>query len=197
MTERKLSSADYLRDFARQNPRFSTAIVMDARAFAKGRGERVKIQTRTDAVLQILRLCWVTDAFTSLLFHRLKVSLYARGIPVIPMVLHKLSNLLGSVQIGRPVIMEGGVYMPHGYVVIDGMTKIGSGAVIRPFVTIGLKDGDFNGPVLGRDVSVGTGAKIIGPVSIGDAARIGAGAVVTADVPAGRTAVGVPARLAD
>ena len=65
--------------------------------------------------------------------------------------------------------------------------------MIAPFVTIGLRAGDLAGPTIERDVSIGTGAKIIGPVRIGDGARIGANAVVVDDVPAGATVAGVPA----
>jgi serine O-acetyltransferase len=52
-------------------------------------------------------------------------------------------------------------------------------------------------PRLGGHVDVGAGAKLIGPITIGDHARIGANAVVTRDVPAGATAVGIPARILD
>ena len=63
-------------------------------------------------------------------------------------------------------------------------------------VTIGVLGGHRPGvPRLGNDVYVGAGAKILGPVTIGDGAIIGANAVVLKDVPAGATAVGVPARI--
>jgi serine O-acetyltransferase len=62
-------------------------------------------------------------------------------------------------------------------------------------VTIGLVEGDFRGPTIGRGVRIGTGAKVIGPVSVGDGAKVGANAVVMIDVPSGASAVGVPARV--
>jgi serine O-acetyltransferase len=61
-------------------------------------------------------------------------------------------------------------------------------------VTIGLRAGNFAGPVLQENVNVGTGAKLIGPVTVGAGATIGANAVVLSDVPAGATVVGAPAR---
>jgi serine acetyltransferase len=66
--------------------------------------------------------------------------------------------------------------------------------IINPWVTIGLRAGDFRGPSIGRHVQIGTGAKIIGPVTVGDNASIGANAVVVHDVPPRTTVVGAPAR---
>ncbi len=73
-------------------------------------------------------------------------------------------------------------------------SRSGSGTVIAPFVTIGLRAGDVRGATIERDVSIGTGAKVIGDLRIGAGARIGANAVVVADVPAGMTVIGAPAR---
>jgi serine O-acetyltransferase len=103
--------------------------------------------------------------------------------------------MTAQVSIGDPVLVEPGVYLPHGQVVIDGMVEVGAETAISPWVTIGLLTGGYKGPTIGRDVRIGTGAKVLGPVVIGDGARIGANAVVLDDVPAGATAVGVPARV--
>jgi serine O-acetyltransferase len=81
--------------------------------------------------------------------------------------------------------------------VVDGLTTVGPDVVLRPFVTIGLRDGDPVGPTLGARVRVGTGAKVFGPVKVGDDVRIGANAVVLRDLPAGSVAVGVPAQVRD
>jgi serine O-acetyltransferase len=61
-------------------------------------------------------------------------------------------------------------------------------------VTIGLRAGDYRGAVIERNVSIGTGAKVIGGVTVGEGATIGANAVVVDDVPPGVTVVGAPAR---
>ena len=92
------------------------------------------------------------------------------------------------------MLVHPGVYVIHGQVVIDGLVEIHSGAVIAPFVTIGLRAGDVQGATIERDVSIGTGAKVIGGVRIGEGAVVGANAVVVDDVPAGATVVGAPAR---
>ena len=144
---------------------------------------------------EALRLTATTDAFIGLVLYRAKARLRGLGIPVLPLIAHRLAIATAQVCIGNPVVIEPGVYIPHGQVVIDGFVAIGSGTTIRPWVTIGLKEGDFQGPKIGNGVNIGTGAKIIGPVTLGDGASIGANAVVLGDVPAGATAVGVPARI--
>ncbi len=82
---------------------------------------------------------------------------------------------------------------PNGIVIHPG-SEIGPNCMILQQVTIGVADGD-RAPRLGGNVLVGSGAKVLGPVRIGDNARIGANAVVLQDVPDGATAVGVPARI--
>jgi serine O-acetyltransferase len=88
------------------------------------------------------------------------------------------------------------VWIAHqGGVVIDWDAEIGDGCVIHQNVTIAPADDRSGGsPRLGRDVHVAAGAIVIGPVTIGDGARIGPNAVVVADVPAGGTAYAPPAR---
>jgi serine O-acetyltransferase len=99
-----------------------------------------------------------------------------------------------QVSIGDPVLVHPGVYLMHGQVVADGLVEIHEGVTIGPFVTIGLRAGNVQGATIERDVSIGTGTKVIGPVRIGAGATVGANAVVVDDVPAGATVVGVPAR---
>jgi serine O-acetyltransferase len=97
-----------------------------------------------------------------------------------------------TARIGRRVVFE----HQHG-IVIHGQAHIGDECVIRHQVTLGNRylGHAEDAPRLGRGVNVGAGAKILGAVSIGDGAAIGANAVVLTDVPAGASAVGVPARV--
>lgn len=88
-----------------------------------------------------------------------------------------------------------GLRLPHpNGVVIHEDAVVGNDCMIMQQVTIGMI-GDGEVPTLGNNVYVGAGAKIIGRLDIGDGARIGANAVVLDDVPAGATAVGIPAKL--
>jgi serine O-acetyltransferase len=91
--------------------------------------------------------------------------------------------------------LGGGLFLPHpNGIVMHRDVVIGANCMIMQQVTIGqLAEGGV--PRLGNGVYVGAGAKIIGPVTIGDGAAIGANAVVLSDVPAHSTAVGIPARI--
>lgn len=97
-----------------------------------------------------------------------------------------------SVNLGRRVIIE-----HQGCIVIHGNCTIGDDCVIRQGVTIGNRylDRPLEAPQLGARVNVGAGAKILGKLVIGDDVNIGANAVVLTDIPAGKTAVGIPAKI--
>jgi serine O-acetyltransferase len=119
-------------------------------------------------------------------------------VPLIPRVCEGLiflvfgSSIPISAQIGR-----GGACEHRGQgIVIHREAKIGDNLRIWPQVTIGGRGGGAQGcPTLGDGVIIGTGAKLLGAISVGDGAYIGANAVVLTDVPAGCTAVGVPAQI--
>lgn len=109
----------------------------------------------------------------------------------------KARNIYGielpySARLGRRVVFE-----HQGAVVIHGDSEIGDDSIIRQGVTLGNRrlDRPHDAPRLGKRVNVGAGAKILGGVTIGDDAVIGANAVVLRDVPAGAIAVGVPAQI--
>jgi serine O-acetyltransferase len=175
-------------------PGLREALVADARATARYRGERDEFRGRLDTAAQLVRLAVVSDAYLGQALYRCKAALQAHGVPLLPRIAHRLAMIVAQISIGDPVIVEPGVYILHGHVVADGLVEIGAGTTIAPFVTIGLRAGDVRGATIGSDVSIGTGAKVIGPVRIGDGARIGANAVVVSDVAAGTTVTGVPAR---
>jgi serine O-acetyltransferase len=109
----------------------------------------------------------------------------------------KIRNTYGielpySAQLGRRVVIE-----HQSCIVIHGDCVIGDDCIIRQGVTMGNRylDRPFDAPKLGKRVNVGAGAKLFGNITIGDEASIGANAVVLTDVPAGATAVGIPAKI--
>jgi serine O-acetyltransferase len=179
-----------------KHPHFVAAMIADASVTASYRAERSEFHGRADAIVQSLRLMWVSDAFLAHACYRAKARMQALGIPVLPRLAHRLAMMTAQVCIGDPVVMQPGVYIAHGQVVIDGFVEVERGTVIFPWVTIGLRAGDFQGPTIGRDVHIGTGAKVIGPIKVGAGARIGANSVVVDDVDERITVVGSPARPA-
>lgn len=185
---------EFIRMLRSRQPGFREAVSADARITARQRGERCEFRSGFDTLVHAVRLCWVSDAFLAHVLYRLRTTLSRRRIPVLPRILHRLSMMLSQIAIGDPVLMHPGVYLIHGQVVLDGITEIGSGAVIGPWVSIGLQAGNVLGPTIGREVAVGTGAKVLGPLTVGDGAKIGAGAVVVSDIEAGATVVGIPAK---
>ena len=184
----------FWRELRARHPRLREALAADARLTAQYRGERHELASRRDLAVQCVRLAWVSDAYAAQACYRLKARLQAAGVPVLPRLAHRLAMALAQVSIGDPVVVHPGVYVLHGQVVVDGLVEIHPGVTIAPFVTIGLRAGDPRGAVIERDVSIGTGAKVIGPVRVGAGATIGANAVVVDDVPPGVTVVGAPAR---
>jgi len=179
-----------------RHPRFIRAVIADARIAAAHRSERAKFTSRTDALIQVLRLMWVSDAFLAQAFYRAKVRLQALGIPVLPRLAQRLATMTAQVCIGDRVVVREGVYIAHGQVVIDGLVEVHRGVVILPRVTIGPRAGEVRGPTIGRNVHIDAGAKIIGPVTVHRGAQIGANAVVVHDVPALASVIGVNARPA-
>jgi len=177
-----------------RHPGLREALVADAAMTARHRGERHEFRSALDTVAQILRLAWVSDAYLGQALYRAKAGMQARRIPVLPRLAHRLAMAVAQISIGDPVVVAPGVYIIHGQFVADGLVEISTGAVIGPFVTIGLRAGDVRGATIEANVSIGTGAKVIGGVRIGAGAQVGANAVVVDDVAAGTTVVGAPAR---
>lgn len=188
-------TSDFNRARLREHPAFFRAVGRDARRTLELRGETDRATSRGRLFVEVLRLLFVTDAFVAQVMYRARIRLLRFRVPLLPWILHRLSMSWCQVSIGRPVIIGPGLYLPHGQVVIDGITEVGSNCTISPWVTIGLKAGNFKGPTIANGVSIGTGAKLIGPISIGPEAEIGANAVVVSDLPARSVAVGVPAAV--
>lgn len=109
---------------------------------------------------------------------------------------HRFWQLVTQSEIPLNADIGGGLLLPHPQgIVIHPSVRIGVNCLLFHQTTLGVSGGKSGLPILGGHVDVGAGAKILGPVTIGDHARIGANAVVLCDVPAGATAVGVPARI--
>ena len=109
---------------------------------------------------------------------------------------HRIWSMATGADIPLNSRIAGGLLLPHpNGVVVHPESEIGPNCLLFQQVTLGTAQGRRGVPRLGGNVVVGAGAKLLGPISIGDHARIGANAVVLDDVPAGATSVGVPARI--
>ena len=131
-------------------------------------------------------------------FHRLGVWLLENNIPLLPRIVEALIFFLFNSIIPLSVKIGSGTFFSHRgiAVVLHKKSVIGNDCIIGTSVVLGGRH-EFNpgGPIIGNNVYIGTGAKIIGPVTIGDNVKIGANSVVMCDVPDNYTAVGIPARL--
>jgi serine O-acetyltransferase len=128
---------------------------------------------------------------------RLSRLLYRLRVPCLPWLLKVLNRMLFSISLPPSVAV--GRNVTFGYqglgIVVHRHAVIGSNVIVAPNVVIGGRGGQAGAPVIEDEVLIGAGACVLGPVTIGRRAQIGANAVVMTDVPAGATAVGVPARI--
>lgn len=177
-----------------EHPRFLDAVLADARVAAAYRGERAEFRSRLDGLLQALRLMLVTDAFLGQAAYRLKARLQTLGVPVLPWIAHRVAMMTAQISIADAVIVHGGIFIPHGQVVIAGMAEIKPGTILAPWVTIGMMGPAPQAPRIGPGAMIGTGAKVLGDLEVGANARVGVNAVVLNDVPPSTTVVGMPAK---
>lgn len=145
-----------------------------------------------DRSRMLARLLYAFPEFRGVFYHRL-----AAGNPLGALAgrvaAHWWKTVPGLDLSGTPI--GPGLFISHGQGTILSAESIGANCQVHQGVTVGW---DYRGdrrPIIGDDVFIGAGAKILGPVTVGDKAMIGANAVVVCDVPAGATAVGIPARV--
>jgi serine O-acetyltransferase len=130
--------------------------------------------------------------------HRLSHALYVLKVPLLPRLLSSVSRFLTGIEIDPGATIGKGVFIDHGMGVVIGETaEVGDGCTIYQGVTLGGTSLQHTKrhPTLGRDVTVGSGAAILGAIYVGDGARIGANSVVVKDVPPNATVVGIPGRV--
>lgn len=136
--------------------------------------------------------------FHALLFYRFAHCMWKRGIPFLPRALSQLARFITGIEIHPGARIGSGLFIDHGMgVVIGETTEIGDNVTLFQGVTLGGtgKQRGKRHPTLGSNVVVGAGAKVLGPIRIGDYVKIGANAVVLQDVPDHSTVVGIPGRI--
>ncbi len=142
---------------------------------------------------------WLTySGVHALSWHRWANRLYRMHLKLLARITSQFAKFLTGIEIHPAAKIEGGVFIDHGAGVVIGETaEVKSGVVIYQGVTLGGtgKEKGKRHPTIERDVVISSGAKVLGGFTVGEGAKIGAGAVVLKEVPPHATVVGVPARV--
>jgi len=153
---------------------------------------------RDPAAKSFLEVVLCYPGLHAILFYRLAHSLHNRGLVLLARVISQIARLVSGVEIHPGAKIGEGVFIDHGMGVVIGETaEVGNNVTMYQGVTLGGtgKEKGKRHPTVGNNVVIGTGAKILGPIIIGDYAKIGAGSVVLNNVPSHTTVVGVPGRV--
>lgn len=153
---------------------------------------------RDPAARNWLEVLFCYPGWQAIFCHRMAHGLYCLGVPFIPRLISHLARFLTGIEIHPGAKIGKGVLIDHGMGVVIGETAIvGDYALIYQGVTLGGtgKETGKRHPTLGENVIVGSGAKVLGNIHIGDHVRIGAGSVVLRDIPSNCTVVGIPGRI--
>jgi serine O-acetyltransferase len=147
------------------------------------------------SVLEIV-LCY--PGFHAILAHRFAHKLYGWGMPLLPRVISQMSRFFTGIEIHPGATIGRRFFIDHGTGVVIGETsEIGDDVLVYQGVTLG-GTGHEKGkrhPTIGNRVVLGSGAKILGNIRIGDNVKVGAGSVVVHPVPDNSTVVGIPGRV--
>jgi serine O-acetyltransferase len=156
------------------------------------------VRDRDPAARNTLEIILAYPGLHALWMHRFAHSLWIKDIPVIPRLISHFSRWFTGIEIHPGAKFGKGVFIDHGMGVVIGETsEIGDYVTLYQGVTLGGtgKEKGKRHPTVGRNVVIAAGAKVLGPITIGDDSKVGAGAVVIRDVPPRSTVVGVPGKV--
>ena len=152
---------------------------------------------RDPAARSQLEVVLLYAGFHAVFHHRVAHGLWRRRWRFLGRLISVISRFLTGIEIHPGAVIGPGFFIDHGFgVVIGETTKIGCNVTLYQGVTLGgtaLESGKRH-PTLGNDVIVGAGAKVLGPITLGDCVRVGSNAVVVRDVAPKTTVVGIPAK---
>ena len=134
----------------------------------------------------------------AMLFHRLAHWLWSHGVHWLARIVSNLGRFLTGIEIHPGAKIGRRFFIDHGMGVVIGETaEIGDDCTLYHGVTLGGTSWEKGKrhPTLGNDVVIGAGAKVLGPITVADGARVGSSAVVVMDVPERATVVGIPGRI--
>ena len=156
--------------------------------------------SRDPAARNILEVILCYPGLHAIWLHRISHFFWRSGSKTFARLISHKSRFLTGIEIHPGARIGRRFFIDHGMgVVIGETTEIGDDVLLYQGVVLGgtALEKKKRHPTLGNRVVVGTGAKVLGPITIGDDAMIGAGSVVVKDVPPGATVVGVPARIVE
>lgn len=157
------------------------------------------VMQRDPAARSKLEVFFLYTGLKALVYHRYAHFFYKCNLKFIARMISQYNKFLTGVEIHPGAVIGKGLFIDHGTgVVIGETTIIGDNCTLYQGVTLGGtgKDKGKRHPTLGNNVMVGSGAKVLGPFTVGDNSKIAANAVVLSEVPENSTCVGVPARIA-
>ena len=147
-----------------------------------------------------LWLGMLSPRFLPVLICRVAHRLHLAHLGPLAKLVSLINFFLFGIEIAVRCPIGPGLFLPHTQGTVIGAWRIGANATIFQGVTLGAREIDFSyteesRPVLGDGVTIGSGAKVLGPLHIGDRARVGANSVVLQSIPPDTLAVGAPARV--
>ena len=156
------------------------------------------IMERDPAARSAIEVRLLYPGYKALMSHRRANWCFRHNLKLLARWISERAKRRTGIEIHPAARIGRGVLIDHGMGVVIGETaEVGDGCTIYQGVTLGGtgKDTGKRHPTIGNNVLIGSGAKVLGPFTVGDDARIAAGAVVLNEVPSDATAVGVPARV--
>ena len=162
------------------------------------------IKKRDPAAKSIISIILTYPGVKAVFFHQISNFFYKAGFDLIARIISQTIRFFTGIEIHPGAKIGKNLFIDHGMGVVIGETsEIGDNVTIYHNVTLGGSSPSIDSerqrhekrhPTIGHDVVIGSGAQIIGPIKVGNNARIAANAVVVKDVPENATMVGIPAR---
>lgn len=165
--------------------------------FIKKEGQN--ILRKDPAAKNLFEAIFCYPSTKAILYHKLAHKLYTRENFTLARIISQRARKITGIEIHPGAKLGDDIFIDHGMGVVIGETaEVGNNVLMYHGVTLGgtgLEKGVKRHPTVEDDVVLGSGAKILGPITIGKGAKIGANAVALRDVPPYSTAVGIPARI--
>ena len=162
------------------------------------------IKSRDPAAKSVLSIVLTYPGVKAVFFHKFAHLFYVAGFDLIARIISQTIRFFTGIEIHPGAKIGKNLFIDHGMGVVIGETsEIGDNVTIYHAVTLGGSSPSIDSerqrhekrhPTIGNDVVIGSGAQVIGPVNVGNGARIAANAVVVKDVPENATMVGIPAK---